>query len=97
MNNKEKTPIAQSFYIDPVYTAHKEDLGYDVYKYAEQYIYESIKSWDDFCIDSLYKEYQKLGITKVFVINREEFKKFLLWGLPEYNRRFKDDKFKDDK
>ena len=92
-SKKEKTPIAQTFYIEPVvYPAHKEDLGYDVYKYSEKYIYESIRSWDDFCIDSLYKEYQKYGFTKVFVINREEFKNFLLWALPEYNRRFKDNK-----
>ena len=93
MTNKEKAPIAQTFYIESVaYPAHKEDLGYDVYKYAEQYICETINSWDDFCIDSLYKEFQKYGFTKVFVISREEFKNFLLWALPEYNRRFKDGK-----
>ena len=47
MANEEKTPIAQSFNIEPI-------------------------------------------------VSREEFKKFLLWALPEYNKRFKDDKFKKD-
>ena len=88
-NKEEKTSIAQSFRIQPVIQEKSEDY---IYKYVENYMYESINSWNDFCIDSLYKEYQKLGITKVFVISREEFKKFLLWALPEYNRRFKDDK-----
>lgn len=89
-SKEEKTPIAQSFNIEPI--VPKEDFELDVYKYFERYIYESVDSWENFCIDSLYKEYQKYGFTKVFVINREEFKKFLLWALPEYNRRFKDDK-----
>lgn len=89
MTSKEKAPIAQSFRIQPIIQEKSEDY---IYKYVENYMYESIKSWDDFCIDSLYKEYQKLEITKVFVISREEFKKFLLWALPEYNRRFKDEK-----
>ena len=76
-----KDIIAKTFKIEqPI----QEDLGNYIYKYVEKYIYESIDSWDNFCIDSLYKEYQKYGFTKVFVINREEFKRFLLWALPLY-------------
>lgn len=83
MKDAEKVSIAESFRIEQPFI--KEDSGdFNVYKYVEKYIYESIDSWDNFCIDSLYKEYQKYGFTKVFVINREEFKRFLLWALPLY-------------
>jgi len=78
MKNKD---IAQSFRIEPVV---QEKLENNIYKYIEKYIYEVINSWENFCIDSLYKEYQKYGFTHVLVINREEFKRFLLWALPLY-------------
>lgn len=89
MTNKERPLITKSFKIEPII---QEDLGNYIYKYVEKYISESIDNWDNFCIDSLYKEYQKYGFTRAFVINREEFKQFLLWALPEYYKRYKNGK-----
>lgn len=85
MKDREKTPIAQSYRIEPVV----KQVGDYTYKIVENYMYEVIDSWNDFCIDSLYKVYQKYEITKVFVINREEFKRFLLWALPLYYEKEK--------
>lgn len=84
MTDEEKTPIMKSFRIQPPIL--KNDLVNNIYEYVENFIYESINCWDNFCIESLYKEYQKYGFTKVFVINREEFKKFILWALPLYEK-----------
>lgn len=88
MTSKEKVSIAESYRIEPVVV--QEDLGdFTTFKYVENYLYQIVDSWEDFCIDSLYKEYQKCGITKVLVINREEFKRFLLWALPLYYEKNK--------
>ncbi len=53
----------------------------------EKYISQLVASFDDFCIDELYKYYQQLGFTKIFVVNRTEFKKFILWALPLWEKR----------
>ena len=85
MKDEEKTPITQSYRIEPVV----QRTGDYTYKYVEKYMYEITNSWENFCIDSLYKEYKKMGITNLFVINREEFKRFLLWALPLYYEKEK--------
>lgn len=88
MTDKEKPTIAQAFRIE----SGAKQIGDSVYEITRNFLYQVVENWDNFCIDSLYKEYQKLGITDLFVINREEFKQFLLWALPEYYKRFKDEK-----
>jgi len=85
MKDKEKVSIAESYRIEPVV----KEVGDYTYKYVEKWITQITNSWENFCIDSLYEEYKKMGITKVFVINREEFKRFLLWALPLYYEKNK--------
>lgn len=85
----ERKPVAQSFNID---FAFQEDLGNFVDKYVEKFTYDVINNWDNFCIDSLYKEYQKYGYTKVLIISREDFKRFLLWALPKWYEMNKEEK-----
>ena len=88
----EKVSIAESFRIKSPVIQKQEGLEKYIYEYEEKYIYEITNSWENFCIDSLYEEYKKYGITKVFVINREEFKRFLMWALPLYYEKRKNDK-----
>lgn len=63
-----------------------------VYDFTERYISHIYKTWDDFVISDLYDLYKKLGYTRILVISKEDYEKFLKWALPEYKRRFKDDK-----
>ena len=53
-----------------------------IYEIQEKYISLCVASFEDFYINELYKYYQQLGFTKILVINRNEFKKFILWALP---------------
>lgn len=90
----ERKQAAQSFNID---SAFQEDLENFVVKYVEKFTYDVINNWDNFCIDSLYKEYQKYGYTKVLIISREDFKRFLLWALPKWNAMIKENKNEKDR
>lgn len=71
-----------------LYTIKQEpkQLSDLIYEIQEKYISHCVASFDEFCIDELYKHYQQLGFTKVLVINRTEFKKFILWALPLWNK-----------
>lgn len=78
-----KEDIAKTFIIPQ----SLKKLGDFVYEIQEKYMSQCVESWDDFCIDEFYKNYQQLGITKVLVINKTEFKKFLLWALPLWKEK----------
>ena len=77
--------IAQSFIMEPI-VVKTEDYTYNI---IEKYMCEIINSWDNYCLDKLYEEYKKLRITKLLVINREEFKRFLIWAIPLYYEKMK--------
>lgn len=79
----DKNGIAQ------IYTIKQEpkQLSDFVYTIQEKYISQCVASFDEFCIDELYKYYQQLGFTRIFVVNRTEFKKFILWALPLWKNR----------
>ena len=74
-----------------VYSIKQEpkQLSDFVYEIQEKYISQCVASFNEFCIDELYKYYQQLGITKVFVVNRTEFEEFILWALPLWKNRGK--------
>ena len=81
----EENDIAQ------IYTIKQEpkklsDFAYTIH---EKYISQCVSSFDKFFIDELYKYYQQLGITKILVVNRTEFEKFILWALPLWKKREK--------
>lgn len=89
MESKKDMSVAHSIIVEPIV---QREFGDDIYKCVEKFICAVGDSWEDFCIDSLYREWQKLGITKAFIISREDFKKFVKWALPEYEKRFINDK-----
>ena len=61
-----------------------EQIGDYVYRTAEKYIVDIRESWERFMIDQLYELYKKEGFTKVLMISKEDFRKFLLWAIPKY-------------
>lgn len=77
--------------IAQIYTIKQEpkQLSDFVYTIQEKCISQFVSSFDEFCIDELYKYYQQLGITKILVVNRTEFEKFILWALPLWKNRVK--------
>ena len=72
-----------------VYNIKQEpkQLSNFIYEIQEKYISQCVESFDDFCIDELYKYYQQLGVTKILIVNKTEFKKFILWALPLWKNR----------
>jgi len=78
--NKEN--IAQIFSIKQ----EPKQLSEFVFTIHEKYLSQLVDSFDEFCIDELYKYYQELGFTKILVISKAEFKKFILWALPLWNK-----------
>lgn len=65
------------------------DFTYEIH---EKYLSQLVANFNEFCIDELYKYYKELGFTKIFVVNRTEFEKFILWALPLWiNRGVKDE------
>lgn len=65
-----------------------KQLSEFVYEFCEKYTTQCVTSFENFCIDEFYKLYKQLGLTKVLVINKAEFKKFLLFALPLWKERY---------
>jgi hypothetical protein len=61
-----------------------QQVGDYTFKIIEKYVADVRDSWEDFMLDKLYEFYKKEGFTKVLMISKEDFKKFLLWALPKY-------------
>jgi hypothetical protein len=75
-----KKMFAESIYIEQ----EPEQISDYLYKITEKYAADIRDSWEGFEVDQLYEFYKKLGFTKVLMISKEDFKKFLLWALPKY-------------
>lgn len=61
-----------------------QQVGDYLYKFTENWICDAREKWDSFMLDSLYDLYKRMGFTKVFMISKEDFKKFLIWALPVF-------------
>ena len=55
-----------------------------LFSITEKYACEMRKTWNDFIINELYERYKRLGFTKVLLISKEDYEKFLNWALPKY-------------
>ena len=62
-------------------------IGDYLYEIVNKYVYESAKSWNDFMIESLYKTYKKLGVSRVLLICEEDFERYLKETLPDWIKK----------
>lgn len=84
MNNKM---FAETMLIEQ----EPEQVGDYLYKLTQNYLADIRDSWEDFMFDKLYELYKKEGFTRVLMISKEDFKKFLLWAIPKYKEIMEDE------
>ena len=81
MNNKPL--LAESLLIEQ----EPEKIGEYIYKIVNNYSYETAKQWNDFIIESLYKTYKKLGVSRVLLICEEDFERYLKETLQDWIKK----------
>lgn len=61
-----------------------KQVGDYLWQFTNKYICDERGNWEDFMLDKLYDFYQKHGFTKVLMISREDYTRFLMWAIPKY-------------
>lgn len=84
MSNKEepKKMFAETMIINQ---PAKQISDY-VFRLEQKYIVDERNTWENFMLDHLYDFYKKHGFTKVLMISKEDYKKFLEWAVPKYKK-----------
>ena len=62
------------------------DINKELTHITEKWLSHYVEKWDDFCFETMYEAYKRLGAGKVLVISETNFKEFLEWGIPRWNK-----------